>query len=272
MIFSKADKIPDGLDYDKTVSKLLKLGWLSEIFDVESNKSIYQITDLGYQYYFTICLATGYKRLFNGPKQIMDSESVVNEDMDIFEEGYVIAGRDSQKLTPTGAEYLCVLIDAHDKEIKTGGKNKKASKSGTVNKIGKYSAMFMRGMNKVSEMAQEYDKQSTNATRNFWGEDKKGTCPDCNYLNSPKSKFCAKCGNSLKGKDKGSSRKRTSRKKRLQRKTDNIKKKRGGKKEKKKLRKKTSTEPEIVGFDFKGIGDRMVDEFQRPHKDETKEN
>ena len=36
MIFSKADKIPDGLDYDKTVSKLLKLGWLSEIFDVES--------------------------------------------------------------------------------------------------------------------------------------------------------------------------------------------------------------------------------------------
>jgi len=45
MIFSKANKIPDGLDYDKTVSKLLKLGWLSEIFDVESNKSIYQITD-----------------------------------------------------------------------------------------------------------------------------------------------------------------------------------------------------------------------------------
>ena len=61
-------------------------------------------------------------------------------------------------------------------------------------------------------------------------------------------------------------------KKRLQREIDNIKKKRGGKKEKKKLRKKTSTEPEIGGFDFKGIGDRMVDEFQRPHKDETKEN
>ena len=47
MIFSKADKIPDGLDYDKTVSKLLKLGWLSEIYNVESNKSVYQITDLG---------------------------------------------------------------------------------------------------------------------------------------------------------------------------------------------------------------------------------
>ena len=164
MIFSKADKIPDGLDYDKTVSKLLKLGWLSEIFDVESNKSVYQITDLGYQYYFTICLATGYERLFNGPKQIMDSESVVNEDMDLFEEGYVIAGKDSQKLTPTGAEYLCVLIDVHDKEIRTGGKNKKTSKSSTVKKIGKYSAMFMRGLNKASEIAQEYDKQSTIAT------------------------------------------------------------------------------------------------------------
>ena len=62
-------------------------------------------------------------------------------------------------------------------------------------------------------------------------------------------------------------------KKRLQREIDNIKKKRGGKKEKKKLRKKTATEPEILGgFDCKGIGDRMMDEFQRPYKDETKEN
>ena len=211
MIFSKADKIPDGLDYDKTASKLLKLGWLSEIYNVESNKSVYQITDLGYQYYFTICLATGYERLFNGPKQIMDSESVVSEDMDLFEEGYVVAGKDSQKLTPTGAEYLCVLIDAHDKEIRTGGKNKKTSKSSTVKKIGKYSAMFMRGMNKVSEMAQKYDKQSTITTRNFWGEDKKGTCPDCNYLNSPKSKFCAKCGIVIRKRKRASRRKRRSR-------------------------------------------------------------
>ena len=209
MIFSKDDKIPDGLDYDKTVSKLLKLGWLSEIYNVESNKSIYQITDLGYQYYFTICLATGYERLFNGPKQIMDSESVVNEDMDLFEEGYVIPVRDGQKLTPTGAEYLYVLIDAHDKEIITGGKNKKTPKSGTVNKIGKYSAMFMSGMQKVSEVAQEYDKQSTIATRNFWDRGKKDACPDCNHLNSPKSKFCIKCGNSLKGKDKSSSKKKS---------------------------------------------------------------
>ena len=203
MIFSKADKIPDGLDYDKTVSKLLKLGWLSEIFDVESNKSIYEITDLGYQYYFTICLATGYERLFNGPKQIMDSESVVNEDMDLFEEGYIVPGRDKRKLTPTGAEHLCVLIDVHDKEIRTGGKNKKTSKSSTVKKIGKYSAMFMRGLNRASEIAQEYDKQSTTATRKYWVKDKKGACPNCNHINSPKSKFCVKCGNSIKVKEKG---------------------------------------------------------------------
>ena len=148
----------------------------------------------------------------------MNSESVVSEDMDIFEEGYVIEGRDSQKLTPTGAEYLCVLIDAHGKEIRTGGKNKKAPKSGTVNKIGEYSAMFMRGLNKVSEVAQEYDKQSTIATRNYWVEDKKGVCPYCNHINSPKSKFCVKCGNSIKGKEKSSSRKRSSRKRRRSRK------------------------------------------------------
>ena len=144
----------------------------------------------------------------------MDSESVVSEDMDIFEEGYIIPGRDGQKLTPTGAEYLCVLIDAHDKEIRTGGKNKKTSKSATVKKIGKYSAMFMSGMQKVSEVAQEYDKQSTIATQNFWDRGKKDACPYCNHINSPKSKFCIKCGNSLKGKDKGSSRKRERRKSR----------------------------------------------------------
>ena len=59
-------------------------------------------------------------------------------------------------------------------------------------------------------------------------------------------------------------------KKRLQREIDNIKKKGGSKKEKKKLRKKTAAEPEILGgFDYKHIGDKMMDEFQQPHKDET---
>ena len=62
-------------------------------------------------------------------------------------------------------------------------------------------------------------------------------------------------------------------KRRLQREIYNIKKKRNSKKEKKKLREKTAAEPEILGgFDCKGIGDRMMDEFQRPHKDETEEN
>ena len=62
-------------------------------------------------------------------------------------------------------------------------------------------------------------------------------------------------------------------KKRLQIEIDNIKKKRGSKKEKKKLQEKTAAEPEILGgFDCKRIGDRMMDEFQRPHKDETEEN
>ena len=62
-------------------------------------------------------------------------------------------------------------------------------------------------------------------------------------------------------------------KKRLQIEIDNIKKKRGSKKEKKEKRKKTAAEPEILGgFDCKRIGNRMMDEFQRPHKDETEEN
>ena len=62
-------------------------------------------------------------------------------------------------------------------------------------------------------------------------------------------------------------------KKRLQIEIDNIKKKGGSKKEKKKLRKKTAAEPEILGgFDCKRIGDRMMNELQRTHKDETEEN
>ena len=47
-------------------------------------------------------------------------------------------------------------------------------------------------------------------------------------------------------------------KKRLQIEIDNIKKKRGSKKVKKKPQKKTITKPEILGFDYKSIGDRMM--------------
>ena len=57
-------------------------------------------------------------------------------------------------------------------------------------------------------------------------------------------------------------------KKRLQIEIDNIKKKRGSKKEKKKLRKKTATESEILGgFDYKRIGDGMLN--QSGHNDEV---
>ena len=72
------------------------------------------------------------------------------------------------------------------------------------------------------------------------------------------------------GKNKKHLDKLEQKKKRLQREIDNIKKKRGSKKEKKKKRKKTAAEPEILGgFDWKGIGDRMMGDFQQPHKDET---
>ncbi len=72
-----------------------------------------------------------------------------------------------------------------------------------------------------------------------------------------------------KGKCKKHLDKLEQKKKRLQIEIDNIKKK-SSKKEKKKLRKKTAAEPEILGgFDYKRIGDGMMDEFQRPHKDET---
>ena len=57
-------------------------------------------------------------------------------------------------------------------------------------------------------------------------------------------------------------------KKRLQIEIDNIKKKRGSKKERKKLRKKTATESEILGgFDYKHIGDGMMN--QSGHNDEV---
>ena len=58
---------PTIVDYDKTKSELLRLGWLTEIYNAESNKSIYDITDLGYQYYFAICMKAGRDQMFTGP-------------------------------------------------------------------------------------------------------------------------------------------------------------------------------------------------------------
>jgi hypothetical protein len=165
-------KAPPVEDYDKTVSKLLKLGWLSEIYDVESNKSIYEITSTGSEYYFAICIETGYEQLFNGPRLVEgQTEALIDGDVDLVEEGFVVNAKDRTYLTPIAAEYLYVMINSLGRDIRSKKRGTKAPKSGTMNKIGKYSAMFMSGVQKVSKAAQEYDKQSTASTRNIWGND-----------------------------------------------------------------------------------------------------
>ena len=225
MVFFKRNA-PTIVDYDKTKSDLLRLGWLVEIYDVESNKSIYDITNLGYQYYFAICMSVNYTQMFSGPTLAEgQTTAYINGDIDLTEEGYLVDGIDCKKLTPKIAEYLYVLTDLHGKEITIEKQNAKTAKSGSVNKVGKYTAMFMRGMQKVSEVAKEYDKTSTTSTRNAWGKNKKS-----------------------------SSRKKTSsikRKIRYNKRKSNTKKKR---------KKQTdTTESEFSGgFDFKDIGDKMM--------------
>ena len=225
MMFFKRNA-PTVVDYDKTKSDLLRLGWLVEIYDVESNKSIYDITNLGYQYYFAICMKVNRIQMFSGPILAEGQTTAYIDDyIDLTEEGYLVDGIDCEKLTPKAAEYLYVLTDLHGKEITIKNQNTKTAKSGSANKVGKYTAMFMRGMKKLSESAQEYDKTSTTSTRNAWGKNKKT-----------------------------SSRKKTSsikRKIRYNKRKSNTKKKR---------KKQTdTTESEFSGgFDFKGIGDKMM--------------
>ena len=167
---------PIVVDYDKTKSDLLRLGWLVEIYDAESNKSIYDITNLGYQYYFAICMKVNRIQMFSGPTLAEgQTTAYINGDIDLTEEGYLINGIDCEKLTPKAAEYLYVLTDLHGKEITIKNQNTKTAKSSSANKVGKYTAMFMRGMQKVSEAAQDYDKNSTIATRNAWGKNKKSS-------------------------------------------------------------------------------------------------
>ena len=217
---------PTIVDYDKTKSELLRLGWLVEIYDVESNKSIYDITNLGYQYYFAICMKVNRIQMFSGPRLAEgQSTAYINEDIDLTEEGYLVDGIDCEKLTPKAAEYIYVLTDLHGKEITIKNQNAKTVKSGSANKVGKSTSMFMRGIQKLSESAQDYDKTSTTSTQNAWGKNKKS-----------------------------SSRKRTSASKRIARynkRKSNIKKRR---------KKHTdTTKSEILGgFDFKGIGDKMM--------------
>ena len=225
MMFFKRNA-PTIVDYDKTKSELLRLGWLTEIYNIETNKSVYDITDLGYQYYFAICMELDYDSMFDGPRIAEgQTRAFIDENIDLVAEGYLIDGMDAKKMTPKAAEYLYVLTDSHGKEITIKNQNAKTAKSGSANKVGKYTAMFMRGIQKLSESAQEYDKTSTTSTRNAWGKNKKS-----------------------------SSRKRTSaskRKARYNKRKSNIKKRR---------KKSTdSTKSEFSGgFDFKGIGDKMM--------------
>ena len=225
MMFFKRNA-PTITDYDNTKSELLRLGWLVEIYNVEENKSIYDITDLGYQYYFAICMELDYDSMFDGPRIAEgQTRAFIDENIDLVAEGYLIDGMDAKKMTPKAAEYLYVLTDSHGKEITIKNQNAKTAKSGSANKVGKYTAMFMRGIQKLSESAQEYDKTSTTSTRNAWGKNKKS-----------------------------SSRKRTSV---IKRKVRYYKRKSNTKKRRKKHT--DTTESEFSGgFDFKGIGDKMM--------------
>ena len=217
---------PTIVDYDKTKLELLRLGWLVEIYDIESNKSIYNITNLGYQYYFAICMSVNYTQMFSGPTLAEgQTTAYINGDIDLSEEGYLVDGIDCKKLTPKAAEYLYVLIDLHGKEIIIEKQNAKTAKSGSANKVGKYTSMFMRGMQKVSEVAKEYDKTSTTSTRNAWGKNKKSSS--------------SKKTSSIKRKARYNKRKSKSKKKR-KKSTDTTKSEFSG------------------GFDFKDIGDKMM--------------
>ena len=177
MIFFKDDG-PQIEDYDKTRNDLLELGWLQKIYNTELNRSVYDITSLGYQYYFAICMSIDHTHLFGGPTLTEgQTTAYIDDTINLVEEGFIIEGIDCKKLTPKAAEYLYVLTDAHGKDVTMTIKlNNKSSKpqSGKQKtdwgaKLGKGFASFMKGMQGMSKMAQQYDKASTKATQNAWG-------------------------------------------------------------------------------------------------------
>ena len=182
MIFFK-DNAPHIEDYDKTQSVLIELGWLQKIYNVEMNRSVYDTTSLGYQYYFAICMKTGYAEMFGGPRlQEGQLKAHISESIDLVDEGYIINGIDSAKLTPLGAEYLYVLIDSHGKDIeikkpKTTNEKKPSKITGesTGAKVARGVQGFMKGMLQISKMAQKYDKASTDSTKNVWSATRKRT-------------------------------------------------------------------------------------------------
>ena len=191
MIFFK-DNAPPVEDYDKTRSILLELGWLQKIYNIEMNRSVYDTTSLGYQYYFAICMKTGYQQMFGGPTlQEGQMKAHIRESIDLVEEGYIIDGIDSAKLTPLGAEYLYVLTDSHgqDVEVKKSKstkpksflkglrmqKSEKKSGKSNMSKVLGGVQTFMKGMHEMSKMAQKYDKASTDSTKNVWSATRKRT-------------------------------------------------------------------------------------------------
>ena len=170
------DDAPIVEDYERTRAELMEEGWLSKIYNVEKIRSVYDITDLGYQYYFAICMQAGYKQLFTGPK-LADGQThgAIEDEIDLVREGFIVEGIDAKKLTPRAADYLYVLTDSHGKvvqatiKLKSGKHVKNDTNWGE--KLGKGFASFMRGMQGVSKMAQTYDKSSTRSTRNVWSTD-----------------------------------------------------------------------------------------------------
>ena len=177
MIFFKDDG-PQIEDYDKTRNDLLELGWLQKIYNTELNRSVYDITSLGYQYYFAISMSIDHAHLFGGPTLTEgQTTAYIDDTINLVEEGFIIEGIDCKKLTPKAAEYLYVLTDAHGKDVTMTIKlNNKSSKpqSGKQKtdwgaKLGKGFASFMKGMASASSMAKKYDAHSTKATRNAWG-------------------------------------------------------------------------------------------------------
>ena len=171
MIFFR-DNAPPVENYDKTRNMLLELGWLQKIFNIEMNRSVYDTTSLGYQYYFAICMKIGYTEIFGGPTlQEGQTTAQINADIDLVEEGYIIDGIDSAKLTPLGAEYLYVLTDSHGQDVevkKTKTTDKKKSDKSNMSKVLGGVQTFMKGMHEMSKMAQKYDRSSTESTKNVW--------------------------------------------------------------------------------------------------------
>ena len=177
MIFFK-DEGPYVEDYDKTRDELISLGWIQKIYNIELKRSMYDTTGLGYQYYFAICMAVNHTHLFAGPTLTEgQTTAYIDDTIDLAEEGFIIDGIDCKKLTPKAAEYVYVLTDSQGKDalptIKLNKKNGKPQinkqKTDWGTKLGVGFAQFMQGMQSLSKAAQQYDSQSTRATRTAWG-------------------------------------------------------------------------------------------------------